>query len=103
MFIKRNILRARGWKKLLLVTSDYHVARAKRIFSFILGPAYGLEVVGAKTDAEGKQAAEEKSLKAFESSFAGVSPSSDDAAIWAKLAISHPYYNGDIYPQINID
>ena len=48
-FLKRDILKPRNWKRLIVVTSDFHVKRAKYIFTKILGKDYKLEFKPTKS------------------------------------------------------
>ena len=44
---KRDILEPRDWKKLVLITSDFHIERAGEIFKAILGKGYKINPIGA--------------------------------------------------------
>jgi uncharacterized SAM-binding protein YcdF (DUF218 family) len=102
-FTKNSYVKSRGWKNLLVVTTDYHVNRTSRIFNFIYGPDYVIEVIGAPGfDNADKQHAERKSLEAFERTFENVS-AGDDRAIYARLSTRHPFYNGEIYSRLTLD
>ena len=102
-FTKKNIIRNNGWKKLLVVTSDYHVARTSKIFEFIYGPQYKIVVIGAASSDPGqKQTSEIKSNAAFESTFVDVEKG-DDLGITQRLLTRHPYYNGELHPRIDLE
>lgn len=99
IFTKKNVVKKKGLFNLLVVTSDYHVHRVNKIFSFIYGENYRVKVIGSKTT--GKKASsdlEEKSLSSFYKTFDGIK-SGDDALIFKRLCSDHPFYNGDIYPK----
>ena len=77
-----------------VVTSEYHLERAARIFRFVLGQDARLSVRGTgdviAPDAEPAEAA---SLAAFEDTFSGIDPGDLDA-IYRRMKSGHPYYNG---------
>ena len=84
--------------RLTVVTTDYHAARTREIFKTVYGAQHPVEVVGAEsmTD-DAVKAHERKSLDAFHKTFAGV-PAGDIAAFRARLVQSHPFYNGQSFP-----
>ncbi|MCU0431389.1 MAG: YdcF family protein [Cytophagaceae bacterium] len=100
---KKKIVDVFGWKCLCVVTSDYHVARAERIFRFIYGPEYtiAMEAVPSR-DPEGRREHEEQSVAVFQQTFEGIQAGSD-TAILERITTKHPYYNGVKYPPIRID
>ena len=49
LFAKIKILDSKKWKKLLVITSDYHMPRAKYIFKKLLGKKFQLEFRAAKS------------------------------------------------------
>jgi uncharacterized SAM-binding protein YcdF (DUF218 family) len=89
-----------GWRRICVVTSQYHVARTREIFSFVYGDAYEVSVVGAEV-AEGQptEDGEASSIAAFRQTFVGIAPG-DDSEIFERLQTQHPFYNGVIHPQI---
>ncbi len=99
-FTKQNILNKKEWQNVLVVTSDYHVDRSRRIFEFIYGNDYTINVTGTNgfSNSE-RQIAEQNSLKAFERTFKHAQKG-NDIQILEKLSTLHPYYNGDIYSKI---
>lgn len=89
-----------NWKKLTVVTSDYHVERSKEIFEFIYGGSYEIKVVGSQAYSDCKTIANEAlSTQAFRKTFAGIKMG-DDVNIERSLRLFHPFYNGQTYPQI---
>ena len=101
-FSKHKIIASNVWKNLLIVTSDYHVERTARIFKFIYGEKYNIEVIGATCkDSGDKFLGEQKSIDAFNNTFINVD-SGDDTEIFNALSSRHPFYNGTIYPQIKM-
>jgi hypothetical protein len=100
IFTKINIVKKSSLNDLLVVTSDYHVLRASKIFSYIYGEKYTIKVLGSKTNKEMKLLGQEKkSLEQFNKTFNDIKSGNDDL-IYQRLCSEHPYYNGDIYPKI---
>tara|TARA_B100000795_G_C22792498_1_gene437637 strand:+ start:45 stop:614 length:570 start_codon:yes stop_codon:yes gene_type:complete len=100
IFTKINLVKKIGLNNLLIVTSDYHVKRVKKIFSFIYGEQYTIKVLGSKTFKNNELSeSEDKSLNQFYKTFNGVK-SGDDILIYNRLCSDHPYYNGNFYPKI---
>lgn len=99
-FTKANLALVFGWKKIAVVTSQYHVDRTLEIFRFMYGPEFEISVQGA--DAQYSDAIvknEAHSTDAFRKTFSGVA-AGDDVEILGRLRTLHPFYNGDIYPKI---
>lgn len=46
-FVAKEFLTPRGWRHILVVTSDFHEDRAKYLFRHILGRRYTIRVLGA--------------------------------------------------------
>jgi len=100
IFTKINIIKKKSIDDLLIVTSDYHVSRAYKIFSYIYGEQYTVKVIGVETTKKKELSEiEYKSLNVFYKTFKGIN-SGDDTLIYKRLCLKHPYYNGDIYPKI---
>jgi uncharacterized SAM-binding protein YcdF (DUF218 family) len=100
VFTKRNVVLSKGWKRLLVITSDYHAGRAKEIFTFIYGIGYDIDVRSAVSPVTKRSPEkEQKSLQGFHSTFEGLE-AGDDTAIWERLRQQHPLYNGYTYPKI---
>ena len=85
-----------------VVTSDYHVARTAEVFRYIFPGHVPINVSASscKSPDLGCLASEERSLRAFRHTFDGVAPG-DLFSIHERLAVAHPFYNGDVYPGIN--
>ena len=47
---KINFLKPAKWQDIVVVTSDFHIKRAKYLFGKVLGPDYRLSFVGVKTN-----------------------------------------------------
>lgn len=95
LFTKINIVKNKDWQRLLIVTSDYHIERARKIFSFIYGAKYLIEFVGVKTKLdENRLVLERNSYKEFLSTFKGID-SGHDEAILKRLLEKHPFYCTD--------
>jgi uncharacterized SAM-binding protein YcdF (DUF218 family) len=102
VFSKVNCVKGMNRKNLIVVTSDYHVARTTEIFTFIYGPEYTIQVIGSSGfDSFEKQQTEQKSLVAFSKTFQHIQPG-DDVAILERLTTQHPFYNGVVHPKIQI-
>ena len=100
-FTKQNVLIGRGWKNLLVVTSDYHVKRTSIVFKFIYGSGYNIDVIGSDSQKDDNTFSEIKSLKSFKKTFRNLK-SGDDYKIYERMLDKHPFYNGDVYPRINL-
>lgn len=97
-----DFFRSAKLKKIVVVTSDYHVSRAKFIFSRVFNNAVSLDVYGVETEANLQSEIlmhEQKSLDAFRQTFNGVDFASR-REIFTALSQRHPFYNGKIYPKI---
>ena len=101
IFSKINIVKKNKWKKILVITSLYHVRRTKIIFDFIYGSNYSIKVE-ASDDISSKLLLEkeDKSVNIFKSTFKGIKPG-EDYDIHDRLRDQHPFYNGDTYTKIN--
>jgi uncharacterized SAM-binding protein YcdF (DUF218 family) len=100
IFTKINIIKEKYLNNLLIVTSDYHVLRTHKIFSYVYGEQYKVNVIGIKTNKKKELLElEKKSLNVFYKTFKGIK-SGDDDLIYKRLGEEHPFYNGDIYPKI---
>lgn len=100
IFTKATLAIPNRWRKLLVVTSDYHVDRALEIFNFVYGMKYVIEVRGAATrfpEASAKR--EHQAIQEFRNTFADVMPGDDDA-IFQRLRERHPLYNGVAHPKV---
>jgi uncharacterized SAM-binding protein YcdF (DUF218 family) len=96
VFTHRNLAIPRSWDSILVITSKYHTARTHKIFSFIYGKS--VVVRGAPADDTFTlHASELLSLASFRKTFIGIQPG-DAEAIYKRLKLSHPFYNGKIYP-----
>ena len=49
-FTKVLLLESNNWRKILIVTSDFHTERAEYVFGKILGDTYEFKVIGAATE-----------------------------------------------------
>lgn len=103
LFTKMNVVVPNEWSSLIVVTSDYHLQRTNEIFSFIYGAAFQIEVVGIKTTPTADKVANEvASLEAFRKTFSAVKPG-DTQSIARMLVECHPYYNGIVFPKIQVE
>lgn len=100
IFTKINLATPRDWKKILVVTSNYHAERSRAIFSFVYGPSALVDATGADVpDNEQLRNNEAVSMKAFLGTFEGIN-AGDDKKIFSRLRERHPFYNGQVYPEI---
>jgi uncharacterized SAM-binding protein YcdF (DUF218 family) len=99
-FTKINLALALGWKKIWVVTSDYHVPRAQEIFNFIYGTDFEIAVIGAAVSKDDSILRNEvASTHAFRQTFLGVEIGNHSQII-ARLRERHPFYNGQVYSRI---
>ena len=102
IFTKINCIIPNKSSEITVVTSDYHVARTKEIFSFIYGCGFMITVVGAKVPfIKNNYIKESESLTAFKKTFVGVK-TGDDQEILSRMRAVHPFYNGVIYKEISV-
>lgn len=100
VFSKLNFATKLDWKKILVVTSDYHTTRTLEIFRFVYGPSFQVDVRPApSTKNQEILVNETESLLAFRKTFAEIK-SGDDVAIFHRLRERHPFYNGEVHPLI---
>ena len=97
-YVKKNF----PTSKIIVITSDYHVERTKKIFEFVYGKTYIIEVVGVETSIDKKniyKLSEKKSLEAFIQTFKNIK-AGDISNISERLSEKHPYYNGEKYAKL---
>ena len=102
-FFSRAKLMEYSISKITVVTSDYHIRRAKLIFNSFFSNIEYLEILGIKTSKESKLNIKEKersSVDAFLKTFGNIDFDDDDM-VFKTLKNLHPYYNGDKFPKIN--
>jgi hypothetical protein len=100
VFTRVNIVEPMGFSKLCVVTSNYHVARTKKVFDFVYGSKFSLDVRGAEVEVTDDILSKELASKfAFDKTFRGVQ-AGDIGKIVETLKINHPFYNGKIYSKI---
>lgn len=90
-------------KKVVVVTSDYHVNRTRYIFRHVFNKAVSVEVYGVDTKVNLESEIllrEQRSLDAFCQTFNGVNFSSRNE-IFTALSERHPLYNGHVYSKIS--
>jgi len=98
VFSKMNFVDIFNIDSLIVVTSDYHVIRAKQIFETII--PIDIEVLGCETTKNGHIfSSEADSLNAFNQTFENTNFTSNDSLL-ETLRINHPFYNGKIYKKI---
>ena len=90
-------------KKIVVITSDYHVDSTKFIFSRVFNNAVDIDVYGVYTKANLESEIllhEQQSLDTFCQTFNGVDFSSR-REIFNALSERHPFYNGKTHPKIS--
>ena len=100
VFTRLNLVEPLGFRYICVVTSNYHVARAIKIFNFVYGSNFSLDVIGAVVElSDSFLSKETESEIAFDRTFRGVH-ASDMGQIMEALRNNHPFYNGKIYSKI---
>ena len=100
IFTKINLANNLSWRKILVVTSNYHVRRTEEIFNFIYGNNFSVNVFGVDVDFSNSTLDNElASTEAFRKTFFGIEKGKDDE-IFKRLYEKHPFYNGAIYNAI---
>lgn len=102
-YFSRTKLTKYSISKITVVTSDYHIKRAKLIFNSFFSNIEYLEILGIETLKASKisiKKKEQTSIDAFLKTFKNVD-FNDDEMVLKTLKKFHPYYNGDKYPKIN--
>lgn len=96
-FTKTTVLIPHGWTRLAVVTSDYHLARARYVFEKILGPKYRCRFIPAPSSlpprAKQKRAVAERALLALTKHWLDQIPDGTTAYFAAFLACQHPGYS----------
>ena len=96
-FTKKNILKPKKWKNIILITSDFHMRRTKIIFDFILGKDYKIKYVKAPSKINilkliNKFKLESKFIK-FIREWVDLTRKGDDEYITKWLFTNHPAYS----------
>ena len=100
-FTKTNIVIPNNFRKLCIITSNYHIFRTRRIFNLIYGNKYYMNFFGVKLLPSFSSIMKEfKSFKSFENTFSKIS-SGNDYQIRETIRKNHPYYNGEIFRRID--
>ena len=99
-FTKTKLAIPCGWRKICVVTSEYHVPRTKEIFKFIYGDEFDISIFGVNVEFDDNVIQRElASIRAFRKTFFGVE-SGNDSQILSRLRECHPFYNGQIFEKI---
>lgn len=104
-FTKVNILEKNNWKKVIVVTSEFHLERTKFIFDTVLGPEYEIEYSYSEDglsqlERESVKQKEEKTIKTIKDTILNVAPG-DSEKIGKLLFSMHPGYAKN--PQITFE
>lgn len=99
-FSRVNIVEPLKLNKICVVTSNYHVPRTQKIFNFIYGSGFSIDVVGAKVDVTSDIVRKEmSSSRKFKQTFQGVK-TGNIKEIYTALRSRHPFYNGEVHEKI---
>jgi len=100
VFLKRDFGFLLQNKSINLITSDYHCDRAQLIFDFVFGSKQKIIVMPARSKRNKISTIhEEGSTRAFLKTFKSVAKA-DEKAIYERLKLQHPYYNGLVFDKI---
>ena len=93
IFTKRYLAIPQKWKKIIVISSDYHIERVRAIFEFVYGKNFKISFVTTPTEGDRTKirAKEKESLQSFYETFKDVNPW-DDKKIFETLFAKHPYY-----------
>jgi hypothetical protein len=96
-FTKVNILEPKGWSDVGLVTSDFHLPRARYDFNLVLGPKYKIEYFSSDSclpeqSLQKLVIQEGKNMKVFSQLVGGNVGAGDSKAIQTILFSKHPGY-----------
>jgi uncharacterized SAM-binding protein YcdF (DUF218 family) len=100
VFTRLNLVEPLGFRNFFVVTSNYHVARTRKVFNFVYGSNFRLDVIGADVEFDDSFLSKEtESEIAFDRTFCDVNVS-DMGQIMEALRNNHPFYNGELYSKI---
>ena len=98
VFSRINFIDPKNIRSFDVVTSDYHVKRTEKIFSFVYGPDYPFLVFGSQTASPSNFVAQEKkSTNSFIATFGDITQG-NIKKILKQLQEHHPFYNGSQPP-----
>jgi uncharacterized SAM-binding protein YcdF (DUF218 family) len=102
VFTLRDIVIPQDWQKLLVVTSDYHIARSQVIGQMVFGGNYELQYIGVPSDQyNGRTMQMERSkILSLQRSFANTTPGDPVSLVRALQLRDRPYGNLRIRPQV---
>ena len=90
------------FQKLIVISSEYHLFRVRKIFEFVYPSSIELEFIGSKTKNKYfNKRSEEESLIAFQKTFNKIEKA-NLSLILNTLVLKHPFYNGDKYKKIKL-
>jgi vancomycin permeability regulator SanA len=99
IFVKQAVVVPRRFKRLIIITHDFHLKRVKQQANFVFGRGYNIDYLSIPDNLD-CAIKEEESLIEFKKTFEGISPE-DDNLILSRLLERHKYYNKDPYFFIN--
>ena len=89
----------RGWKDIIVVSSDYHLDRVRAVFDFVYGPGTRIRYESTPTDEQTRAEraiTELKGIAMFQKQFEGVTQGNTEEIVKRLLdpEKGHPFYNG---------
>ena len=104
-FVKVDLLKPHKWKNIVVVTSEYHIARSRYLFHKICGSGYTIEFVSSNNGIPPKDLPEkvalQKKLLALAKKLLDSVQEGDDETIKKLLYTKHPGYAKD--PEYTIE
>jgi len=98
-FFSKIIMSKKNFQNLVVITSDWHLQRAKIIFNLIYGKKFKIKFLDVKTVYHSSKIKKENdSLNKFYSTFSPIP--SNDKEIYRIMTEKHPFYNGQVYDKI---
>jgi uncharacterized SAM-binding protein YcdF (DUF218 family) len=95
-FSRVRFLDPHNWKKVLIVTSEYHISRAKIVFDKVLGPEFQIEYVGVDSkllpEELAKRLAKENKTNEVLNDWVKDIPDGDAQKIYDVMYTKHPGY-----------
>ena len=92
IFCKLGIIKPKKWKKILIITNDWHLERTMKEAEFIFGQDYDLDYKSAPGFQTNTFEQEQASYNLFLQTFQGINKG-DDQAILTRLFEKHTIYN----------
>ena len=92
VYTRKFLIDKLGFKKIAVITSSYHIARAKHIFHFVYDKNYEISLISCDLNKDiNKEESERESLKKFKKTFYGIKHGDIDS-IHKRMLKKHPLY-----------